>query len=94
MMPASGDSLSGMVRSTIALAALFLCAAASCSSPDKKPACGTRDAGVIEVGLEAAARLSARRGERARHRQAVHDVRQRVRQPAALHLRSAISASS
>jgi hypothetical protein len=39
-----------MRRSTIATAALLLCAA-SCSS-DKKPACGVRDAGVVEVGIE------------------------------------------
>jgi hypothetical protein len=41
-----------MVRSTIAMAALLLCAAASCSSGQKKPACGTRDAGIVEVGIE------------------------------------------
>jgi hypothetical protein len=42
-----------MARSTVALAALFVCVvAASCSSSAKK-ACGApRDAGVIEVGLE------------------------------------------
>jgi hypothetical protein len=39
-------------RRSIALAALLLCAAAGCSSSAKPPACGTRDAGVIEVGLE------------------------------------------
>jgi hypothetical protein len=39
-----------MVRSTIAMTAL-ICAAAGCSS-DKKPACGMRDAGVVEVGIE------------------------------------------
>ena len=40
-----------MVRSTIAMTALFLCAAVSCSS-GQKPACGTRDAGIVEVGIE------------------------------------------
>jgi len=41
-----------MVRSAIVLAALFVCAAAACSSPVKKT-CGPQDAGVFEVGLEA-----------------------------------------
>jgi hypothetical protein len=40
-----------MLRSTIAMTALLLCAVASCSS-GQKPACGARDAGVIEVGIE------------------------------------------
>ena len=39
-------------RRSIARAALVLFAAVGCSSPAKPPACGTRDAGVIEVGLE------------------------------------------
>ena len=40
-----------MVRSTIAVAAMLVFAT-NCSSPTKKT-CGPRDAGVIEVGLEA-----------------------------------------
>lgn len=45
-----------VVRSAIALAALaalLASVAGACSSPAKKPACGTRDAGIVEVGLEA-----------------------------------------
>jgi len=39
-------------RRPIALAALLVCAAVvGCSSHAKPPACGSRDAGVIEVGL-------------------------------------------
>jgi len=41
-----------VARRSIALAALFLCVGVGCSSSAKPPACGTRDAGVIEVGLE------------------------------------------
>src|SRR5262245_11616222 len=39
------------MRSAIALAALFVCATAGCSSPTGK-ACGPQDSGVFEVGLE------------------------------------------
>ena len=41
-----------VTRTATALTALLLCAAAACSSNAKPPACGTRDAGVIEVGIE------------------------------------------
>jgi hypothetical protein len=41
-----------VLRNAIALAALILCGAAACSSGQKPPACGTRDAGIVEVGLE------------------------------------------
>jgi hypothetical protein len=40
-----------MVRSAILLAALLAGALAGCGSPAKK-ACGPRDAGIIEVGIE------------------------------------------
>jgi hypothetical protein len=43
-----------MVRSAIVVAAMFACGAAACSSPGKK-ACGSTDAGIIEVHLEAPA---------------------------------------
>jgi hypothetical protein len=41
-----------MARTTIAMAALLVCAVAGCSSKTNKM-CGPQDAGVIEVGLEA-----------------------------------------
>jgi hypothetical protein len=39
-------------RNAIALAALILVGAGACGSHSKPPACGTRDAGIVEVGLE------------------------------------------
>src|SRR5262245_46997604 len=40
-----------MARNAKMLAALGACALAACSSP-AKPACGLRDGGVVEVGIE------------------------------------------
>jgi hypothetical protein len=40
-------------RSAFAVTILLVGVGAGCSSGSKPPACGTRDAGVVEVGLEA-----------------------------------------
>jgi hypothetical protein len=42
-----------VARTPIALSALLVSAAVACTAGVKKPACGSRDAGLYEVGIEA-----------------------------------------